>query len=53
MPGLEVRAAYAPDDLLYSIFVAGMAKGGLVAESLRQTVWAKGGFTELRDEEGA
>ena len=51
--GLEVRAGYAPDDLLYSMRVSDEAQGSTLAESLRQTVFAKGGFTEInRDGEG-
>ena len=34
--GLEVRASYAPDDLLYSMRVSDDLQGRTLAESLRQ-----------------
>lgn len=45
--GLEVRAGYMPDDLLYSVLVIDIRIGRERAAGLRQAVVDKGGFEEL------
>lgn len=45
--GLEVRCGYGADDLLYSMAVAEIGSGRELAEQLRLTVVAKGGFEAL------
>lgn len=45
--GLEVRAGYEPDDLLYSKYVPEIAAARELGAALRQTVIEKDGFDEL------
>ena len=45
--GLEVRAGYGVQDLLYSVVVMNVDRGRARAGELRQAVVDKGGFEEL------
>ncbi len=45
--GLEVRAGYGRDDLLYSMWITDVANGRALAASLHRTVRDKGGFEDL------
>src|SRR5688572_8361077 len=51
-PGVEVRCGYSDDDLLRSERVGDMEHARTVAELWRQTVLAKGSFTELPLDDG-
>jgi hypothetical protein len=45
--GLEVRAGYGAEDLLYSLLVPSVRRGHERAAELRQLVIDKGGFEDL------
>jgi hypothetical protein len=50
-PGLEMRVSYTKDDLLQSQRTADLSLARAVADTWREAVLAKGGFTELGPEE--
>jgi hypothetical protein len=50
-PGLEVRCGYSEEHLLRSQRTAEIGSARAIAETWRQAVIAKGGFTELTGEE--
>jgi hypothetical protein len=45
--GIEVRAGYCADDLLYSKLCVEIGEAREIGAQLRQTVIGRGGFTEL------
>jgi hypothetical protein len=47
--GLDVRAGYAEDDLLWSQRTAEIGTAREIAETWRQAVIAKGGFVEVSE----